>query len=159
MTWNTRTIPQGTVGVYGTDYGEPMGRHGKSVALPARELTWRFSRSSGAGGQHVNTSDTRVELIWSLRETSALTAAQRELAITRLRSRLVDGTITVVSSQYRSQHRNREAALARLEDLLARAIVPEKPRHATRPSRASVNRQRDAKQRRSQTKALRRRPD
>jgi len=132
--------------------------HGRPT-IPERELSWKFSRSSGPGGQHVNTSDTRVELTWSLTDTTALSPAQRELAATRLRSRLVDGRITVVSAQYRSQHRNREAALARLQELLARAIVPAKPRRSTKPSRASVQRQRDAKRRRSEIKALRRRPD
>ncbi|EFQ82960.1 peptidyl-tRNA hydrolase domain protein [Aeromicrobium marinum DSM 15272] len=120
--------------------------------LPDAELTWRFSRSSGAGGQHVNTTDTRVELLWDLRATTALSAAQRDRAADVLRSRLVDGTITVVSSQYRSQHRNREAARARLEDLVARAIVPPKVRRATRPTRASSRRRLEAKKRRSDLK-------
>ena len=134
-----------------------MSRHGR-LTIPERELSWKFSRSSGPGGQHVNTTDSRVELTWSLTDTTMLSPTQRELAATRLKSRLVDGRVTVVSSQYRSQHRNREAALTRLQDLLARAIVPPKPRHATKPSRASVERRIDAKKRRSQTKELRRRP-
>lgn len=124
--------------------------------LPDSELTWRFSRSSGPGGQHVNTTDTRVELTWSLDDTTALTPAQKELAASRLRSRLVDGTITVVSSRYRSQHRNREAARVRLEELVARAIVPPKPRRDTRPTKASVQRRLDAKKRRSDVKRSRR---
>ena len=115
-------------------------------------MTWRFSRSSGAGGQHVNTTDTRVELIWSLTDTTALSHNQKELAAQRLSNRLIDGTITVVSSQYRSQHRNREAARVRLEDLVSQAIVPPKPRRATRPSRASKQRRLDAKKRRSSLK-------
>ena len=106
------------------------------LALPDNELSWRFSRSSGAGGQHVNTSDTRVELIWSLDDSTALSPAQKELAASRLAGRLVDGTITIVSSQYRSQHRNREAARVRLEELLAKAVVPPRPRRATKPTRA-----------------------
>jgi ribosome-associated protein len=122
------------------------------LSLPESEMTWRFSRSSGAGGQHVNTSDTRVELIWSLADSSALTPAQKELASTRLRNRLVDGTITIVSSQYRSQHRNREAARARLEELVAGAIVPPRTRRATRPSRGSVERRLGAKKKRSSLK-------
>jgi ribosome-associated protein len=105
------------------------------LSLPESEMTWRFSRSSGAGGQHVNTTDTRVELIWSLADTVALSPTQKELAATRLSNRLVDGTITVVSSQYRSQHRNREAARVRLEDLVAEAIIPPRTRHKTKPSR------------------------
>ncbi len=115
-------------------------------------MTWRFSRSSGAGGQHVNTTDTRVELIWSLANTAALSPAQKELASQRLSNRLVGGTITVVSSQYRSQHRNREAARIRLEDLVSRAIIPPKPRRPTRPSRASKQRRLNAKKKRSTLK-------
>jgi ribosome-associated protein len=130
--------------------------HSGRISLPESEMTWRFSRSSGAGGQHVNTTDTRVELSWSLTDTTALTADQKALAAQRLRSRLVDGTITVVSSRYRSQHRNREAARVRLEELVSHAVVPPKPRRATRPTRASVERRLDAKKRRSDVKKSRR---
>jgi ribosome-associated protein len=126
--------------------------HDRRVSLPESELTWRFSRSSGAGGQHVNTTDTRVELIWSLTDTAVLSPAQKELVVQRLGNRLVGGTITVVSSQYRSQHRNREAARVRLEELLSQAVVPPKARRPTRPSRASKQRRIDAKKRRSATK-------
>lgn len=126
--------------------------HNGRLSLPESEMTWRFSRSSGAGGQHVNTTDTRVELIWSLTDTTVLSPAQKELAATRLSNRLVDGTITVVSSTYRSQHRNREAARVRLQELVSQAIVPPRPRHKTRPSRASKERRRDAKKRRSSIK-------
>jgi len=115
-------------------------------------MTWRFSRSSGAGGQHVNTTDTRVELIWSLTDTTALSPSQKELAAQRLSNRLIDGTITVVSSQYRSQHRNRETARVRLEDLVTQAIIPPRPRHATRPTRASKERRLDSKKRRGNLK-------
>jgi ribosome-associated protein len=122
------------------------------LPLPDGELTWRFSRSSGPGGQHVNTTDTRVELMWSLADTTALSPAQKELAATRLGNRLVDGTVTVVSSQYRSQHRNREAARVRLEELVAQAVVPPRPRRATKPTRGSKERRLDAKKRRSSIK-------
>lgn len=122
------------------------------ISLPESEMTWRFSRSSGPGGQHVNTSDTRVELLWRLDDTTALSPAQKELAATRLSNRLADGTITVVSSQYRSQHRNREAAKARLEELVSQAIVPDRPRHKTKPTRGSKERRLDAKKRRSTIK-------
>jgi ribosome-associated protein len=130
--------------------------HSGRIALPESEMTWRFSRSSGAGGQHVNTTDTRVELTWSLTGTTALTDDQKELAAQRLRSRLVDGSITVVSSRYRSQHRNREAARVRLEELVSQAVVPPKPRHPTRRTRASVERRLGAKKRRSDVKKSRR---
>jgi len=120
--------------------------------LPDRELTWRFSRSSGPGGQHVNTTDTRVELSWTPATSDALTDAHKALVAHQLRHRLADGTITVVSSQYRSQHRNREAARVRLEQLVAAALVPRKQRRATKPSRASVERRLASKKKRSQTK-------
>ena len=128
----------------------------RRLAIPDRELSWRFSRSSGAGGQHVNTTDTRVELTWDLAATEVLSPTQKERAARKLRGRLVDGTITIVSSTYRSQHRNREAARVRLEELVAAAVVPEKPRRATRPSRGSVERRLDAKKRRSSLKRDRR---
>lgn len=119
-------------------------------------MSWRFSRSSGPGGQHVNTTDTRVELSWSLEDTTALDDDEKALAGQNLRSRLVDGTITVVSSRYRSQHRNREAARVRLEEIVTQALVPPKPRRATTPTRASKERRLDAKKRRSDLKKSRR---
>jgi ribosome-associated protein len=126
------------------------------VAIPDAELTWRFSRSSGPGGQHVNTTDTRVELTWSLETTQVLTETQRDRARTALRNRLVDGCVTVVASQYRSQLRNRDDARVRLEQLVARAIVPPRTRRATKPSRASQARRLDAKTRRGDLKRQRR---
>ena len=126
--------------------------HGSRFHLPDRELTWRFSRSSGPGGQHVNTTDTRVELSWRPATSDALTDAQRSIVMQQLRHRIVDGVITIVSSQYRSQHRNREAAKVRLEQLVRAALVPRRQRRATKPSRASVERRLAAKKKRSQTK-------
>ena len=96
-----------------------------------------------------------MELTWSLTDTTVLTADQKELAAQRLRSRLVDGSITVVSSRYRSQHRNREAARVRLEQLVTQAVVPPKPRRPTRRTRASVERRLDAKKRRGNVKKSR----
>jgi ribosome-associated protein len=133
-------------------------RVGPDVVIPAAELTWRFSRSSGAGGQHVNTTDSRVELSWDLERSGALTARQRALA--RRRLALVDGTITVTASERRSQLRNREAAMARLAEVVAEAIAPPPPpRKATRPTKAAKQRRLDAKRRRGDTKRLRRPPD
>ncbi|MCW2769168.1 MAG: aminoacyl-tRNA hydrolase [Aeromicrobium sp.] len=126
--------------------------HDGRVSLSESELSWRFSRSSGAGGQHVNTTDTRVELIWSLTDSTALSPVQKELAARRLGNRLVDGTITVVSSQYRSQHRNREAARVRLETMISDAIVPPRTRHKTKPTRGSKERRLSAKKRRGEIK-------
>ncbi len=106
----------------------------------------------------MNTSDTRVEVTWDLRRSTVLSDAQRALAEERLRTRLVDGTLTLASSQYRSQHRNREAVRVRLEQLVAAAVVPPRPRRATRPTRASQRRRVDAKKRRGDVKRTRRRP-
>lgn len=133
------------------------GRHDR-FRVPDDELSWRFSRSSGPGGQHVNTSDTRVEVSWDLASSAVLSATQRAQALERLRTRLVDGTLTIASSQYRSQHRNREAARVRLEQVVAAAIVPPRPRRATRPTRGSQQRRIDAKKRRGDVKRTRRRP-
>ncbi|NUR64341.1 MAG: aminoacyl-tRNA hydrolase, partial [Streptomyces sp.] len=92
-----------------------------SVSLPEAELQWRFSRSSGPGGQHVNTSDSQVELRFDLANTDALPEVWKARALERLASRLVDGVITVRSSEHRSQWRNRETAAVRLAALLAEA--------------------------------------
>jgi ribosome-associated protein len=125
---------------------------GSRFHLPERELAWRFSRSSGPGGQHVNTTDTRVELVWSLRDSQALSAAQKERVTRQLQHRLVNGEITIVSSEYRSQHRNREAARVRLEELVAQALIPPKPRHATKPSKGARQRRLDSKKQRGDLK-------
>lgn len=132
-----------------------MTRRG-GIRIPDSELTWRFSRSSGPGGQHVNTTDTRVELTWSLDETTVLTKVQKDAASAALKGRLTGGNITVVGSRYRSQTRNREDAKARLEQLVGTAIVPPRQRHRTRPTRASVERRLTAKRRQSERKRDRR---
>ncbi|WP_105975170.1 alternative ribosome rescue aminoacyl-tRNA hydrolase ArfB [Streptomyces geranii] len=104
-----------------------------SVSLPEAELMWRFSRSGGPGGQHVNTSDSRVELSLDLANTEALPDVWKRRALERLAGRLVDGVVTVRSSEHRSQWRNREAAAVRLAALLAEATAPPpKPRTPTR---------------------------
>ena len=129
------------------------------VVIPDAELTWRFSRSSGAGGQHVNTTDSRVELSWDLDSSAALTDSQRTRARRRLGGALVDGTVTVSASERRSQLRNREAARERLAALVAGAIEPPPPpRRPTRPSKSAQRRRVDDKKRRGETKRLRRRP-
>jgi ribosome-associated protein len=131
----------------------------RGVVVPASELTWRFSRSSGPGGQSVNTADSRVELLYDVRRSTALPEPLRERLLSRLGHRLVDGVLSVTASEYRSQHRNREAARSRLADLLTTASTPPAPpRRATRPTRGSKERRLDAKSRRSRTKAMRRRP-
>ena len=129
------------------------------LTIPAAELQWRFSRSSGPGGQHVNTSDSRVQLTWSVAESAALTDDQRERLLQRLAQRLVSGAITVTVSQERSQLRNREVALATLRDLVAAALAPPAAqRRPTRPTRGSSRRHLASKQQRSATKQQRRRP-
>ena len=131
----------------------------RSVIVPERELRWRFSRSSGPGGQSVNTADSRVELSLDVAATTALGPVQRARAMDRLGGRLVDGVLTVVASEHRSQLRNREAALTRLADLLAEAIAPPAPtRRPTRASRGSVERRIADKKRRGEIKRLRK-PD
>lgn len=126
------------------------------VVVPPGELGWRFSHSSGPGGQSVNTSDTRVELSLDVATTTALSNVQRDRALERLGPRLVDGVLTVAASEHRSQLRNRVAAEARLADILRRAIAPPPPaRKATRPSKAAVRRRLDAKRRRGDLKRQR----
>ena len=135
-------------------------RVGPTVTIPASELAWRFSRASGAGGQHVNTTDSRVELSWDLAASSALDEQQRARARRRLGASLVDGVLTVTASERRSQLRNREAAAERLAALVAGAIEPPPPpRRPTKPSRGSQQRRLDSKKRRGETKRLRQRPD
>ncbi len=131
----------------------------RGVTVPAQDLSWRFSRSSGPGGQSVNTADSRVELSLDVAGCSAIPGPLRERLLTRLSDRLVGGVLTIAASEYRSQHRNREAARTRLADLLTAASAPPAPqRRATRPTRGSKERRLSAKSRRSQTKAMRRRP-
>lgn len=128
--------------------------------LPAEELSWRFSRSSGPGGQGVNTADSRVELSWEPSSSRALDEALRERVLERLEGRLVDGVLTVSAAQHRQQVRNRAAARDRLAALVAEAAAPPSAaRRATRISRGAQRRRTESKQARSSTKALRRRPE
>jgi ribosome-associated protein len=127
------------------------------LTIPAAELSWRFSRSSGPGGQGVNTTDSRVELSWDLAGSELLPAVLRDRAIERLGPRLINGVLTITASEHRSQLRNREAAAARLSSLVASAIAPPpRARRATRPSRGSVERRIGEKKRRGQIKRGRR---
>lgn len=132
----------------------------KTLSIPAAELSWRFSRSSGPGGQHVNTSDSRVELSWDVAHSSVLNDVQRERILGRLNSRLVAGVLTVASSTQLSQLRNREIALEKLAELVVLALAPgPAKRRATKPTRGSVKRRLVAKGRRSETKKNRQRPN
>lgn len=129
----------------------------RGTTIPAEELTWRFSRSSGPGGQSVNTADTRVELSYDLAASSALPPERKERALAALAGRLSGGVITVAASEHRSQLRNREAAAARLAELLTEATAPAPAvRRRRRPSRAARQRRLDDKQHRARIKRLRR---
>ena len=129
----------------------------RGTTIPPDELTWRFSRSPGPGGQSVNTADTRAELSFDLAASQALPPVLQQRALAALADRLVGGVITVAASEYRSQLRNREAAAGRLGELLTDATAPPAaPRRPTKPTRASRERRLANKQRRSQTKRLRR---
>ena len=122
-----------------------------SLTIPEVELRWKFSRSSGPGGQHVNTSDSRVQLTWSVADSSALTDEQRE--------RLSVDTMTVTVSEQRSQLRNRERALETLASRVRNALTPPPPpRRATKPTKGSKRRNAVAKQQRSAAKQQRQRP-
>ena len=130
-----------------------------ALTIPSSELRWRFSRASGPGGQHVNTSDSRAEVIWDVVGSAALSDSQRAIMLSRLDKRLVGGTISVIASERRSQLRNRESALERLADILRTALLPEAaPRRPTKPTRGSERRRLAAKVQRSATKQQRRRP-
>jgi ribosome-associated protein len=130
-----------------------------ALTIPTSELGWRFSRSSGPGGQHVNTSDSRVELSWSVASSTALSDEQRLTLVRRLGRRLVAGVVTVAASEQRSQLRNREIALAKLSRLVAEGLAPEAAaRRATKPTRSAKRRHRIAKEHRAATKQQRKRP-
>ncbi|MEN3608071.1 alternative ribosome rescue aminoacyl-tRNA hydrolase ArfB [Plantactinospora sp. ZYX-F-223] len=129
------------------------------LVIPEAELHWRFSRSSGPGGQGVNTTDSRAELSFDVANSTALPERLKARALDRLGGRLSDGVLTVSASEHRAQLRNREAAQARLTALLADAIAPPPPpRRPTKPSRGAKERRLAEKKRRSQLKQLRR-PD
>jgi ribosome-associated protein len=123
------------------------------LVIPEAELSWRFSRASGPGGQGVNTTDSRVELSWNLVASPILSTGLRDRAVERLGNRLVGGVLTIVASEHRSQLRNREAAEARLASAVAGAVAPPpRSRRATKPSRGSVERRIAAKKRRGEIK-------
>lgn len=133
-----------------------------SWVIAPSELRWRFSRSSGPGGQGVNTTDSRVELSWSPATSDSLSSlreVQRHRLVERLRPRLTNGAVVIAASEYRAQLRNREAARRRLAQLLREALAPApRPRAATRRTRGSVERRLEAKKARSRIKGNRSRP-
>lgn len=128
-----------------------------ALTIPLTEIEARASRAGGAGGQHVNTSSTRIELRWNVLESRAIDDATRRRLIEKLPTRIdADGALRVVSSARRSQLQNREAAEARMAELVAGALHREKPRRKTKPSRASKQKRLDEKRRNSERKQNRR---
>ena len=137
----------------------PGLRVDSGLTIPESELTWRFSRSSGPGGQGVNTADSRAELVWDVAGSVVLSPLQRERILERLSSRVVDGVLTITASEHRAQLRNRDAARDRLAAVVADALRPPPPsRRPTRPTRGAKERRLDAKKRRTDVKRLRRPP-
>ena len=127
-----------------------------ALVIPAAELAWRFSRSSGPGGQNVNTTDSRVELVFDLAASAALPPALQARALRRLEGKLVEGCVVIAASEHRSQWQNRVSAQRRLVELLLEAIKPPPPpRRATRPTRGSVQRRLAAKKQRGAIKGQR----
>jgi ribosome-associated protein len=131
---------------------DPMSLN-REVKLPLREITLRTSRSSGPGGQHANVTASRVEASFDVESSTVLTDEQKRRLIARLGPR-----VTAVAQDARSQSRNRDLALERLRRRLAGALAPARPRHATRPPAASVERRLDEKRRQSARKQARERP-
>lgn len=132
---------------------EPVLRVAPGVAVPLAELEYRATRSGGPGGQHVNTSSTRIELLWNVAASGALTEEQRERILRKLPNRIdQDGVLRVVASETRSQFQNRKLATERLVALLGEALRERKRRRPTRPSRAAKEARLRAKKRRSEKK-------
>ena len=132
-------------------------RVNEAVAIPRAELEARASRSGGAGGQHVNTSSTRIELRWNIAASRAVDEATRATLLERLATRTDgEGVLRIVASNRRSQLQNREAAEARLAEVVRAALVKEKPRKKTRPSRAAREKRLEEKRRNSERKRNRR---
>ncbi len=127
------------------------------LVIPDEELVFRFSRSSGPGGQHANTSDTRVELRFDVEGSQALSEEQRIRIRSRLGNRMnADGMLVLTGDEHRSQMRNREAVLDRFAALLAEALRPQRVRRPTRRSSAAEQRRLEAKRQQSEKKAQRR---
>jgi ribosome-associated protein len=130
---------------------------GATLTIPRAELTYRATRAGGAGGQHVNTSSTRIELLWDLGGSTAVSDEIRQRLTDKLASRITaEGHVRVVASERRSQTQNRTAAEERLADLVRRALVVQKKRRPTKPSRAAKERRLAEKKKRSERKKNRR---
>jgi ribosome-associated protein len=134
----------------------PLGR---GVSVPEAELDVRAAKAGGPGGQSVNTTDSKIELRWDVAATSALSETQRTRLRERLGSRMTAaGVLILTGSEHKSQHRNREAVLARFRTLVSDALEPPKRRRRTRPTRGSKERRLQAKKQRAEVKKLRKPP-
>jgi len=128
-----------------------------TLAIPRAELSYRATKAGGPGGQHVNTSSTRIELLWDLSGSTAIDEAQRERLRIKLGPRLdAEGNVRVVASEHRSQRQNRLAAEERLAALVRHALIVPKKRRATKPTKAAKERRLAEKKRRSEKKRDRR---
>ncbi len=124
-----------------------------TVNIPLSELVYTASRSSGPGGQHVNTTDTRIQVRWNVKESSALYEDERALVLKNLATRLTEsGDLILAADTHRSQRRNREEVTQRLANLVREALIPPKPRKKTKPTRAAKERRLDDKRKKSRTK-------
>lgn len=129
------------------------------LIVPAAEISYRASRSGGPGGQHVNTSSTRVELVWDVESSAVLTEEQRDRLREKLATRISgEGLLAVSDSTSRSQHRNRQEVTERFAELVREALEVPKPRRKTRPPRAAAEERLREKKLRSEAKRLRRDP-
>ena len=155
----TRACPErseGTETSIALDMADSVLEISPDLRIPLAELDYQASRSGGPGGQHVNTSSTRIELWWDVARSPSLTEEQRAQLLERLRSRLDStGRLRLVSSASRSQLRNREDVTERLRSVVASALAVRKKRKPTRPSRAAKAARLDAKRRRALTKERR----
>ena len=128
------------------------------LVIPSHELKWRFSKSSGPGGQGVNTTDSRVELIFDINRSSVISTFTKQRMLRQLENRCINGCLSIVAKEERSQYQNRQLALARLANLLREGLKPPpKPRKATKPTRASQKRRITSKKHRSALKQKRQR--
>lgn len=126
------------------------------LAIPVSEIAYRASRSGGPGGQHVNTSSTRIELVWNVAESTSLSENQRARIMDKLSNRISgEGNLILASASSRSQHQNREEVTARFAEILREALHVPKRRKKTKPSRASREKRLQAKKRRSDVKRMR----
>jgi ribosome-associated protein len=126
------------------------------LVIPSNELHWRFSRSSGSGGQNINKTDTRVNLSFNIEKSKALTSYQKHQITKQLSDQIVNATITVITQEHRTQYKNRKLALMRLGILLGKALEPPpKARKTTKPTKSSQRRRVNSKKKHGRKKQSR----